>query len=813
MQKILLILCFFSTYTLFSQVKLRVAETVRTTTAPTIDGVLDDIAWKNAPIIKDFTARQPVFGKPAHFPTEVKMVYDNTAIYIAAYLFDPEPDKIYKDLSLRDELGRGDRFEIGIDTYNDNLNGYKLIVSAANVQLDARHLPGDFDLSWDAVWESKVKINKDGWAVEIRIPYSMLRFPKKNEQLWGIQFVRMVQRVGELSTFNPSNPNVDGIVNQWGDLHGMSDIKPPFRLSLTPYLAGYADRNPVDNNGKTDFSKGYSYNGGMDVKYGINESFTLDATLIPDFGQVQSDNVVRNLSPFEVQYDERRPFFTEGTELFSRGGIFYSRRIGGRPRGFYNAQNEVGVGEKLIKNPSQTQLYNATKISGRTAGKLGIGVLNAVAAPMFAVIQDSLGNTRKFQTDVLTNYNVAVLDQIFANNSAVSLTNTNVTRKGDERDANVTAFRFNVRDKENRYDFRGKGIVDKITDKNLPDSLKTGGAYEVSFSKVSGLWQWEFFNGIIGKQFNNNDLGILQERNTVSSSATIKYEDYRATKNRLSWQNALTVSLSQRYKPFSYQEVVIEGNSNYNFKNFTQISFETFNKPLWYYDFFEPRTVGKKYRHAPFAFGNLSYQTDTRKRYNIRVGYQYGDSPIPNDRYVVAYANLKMNFNNHFKVFFNIEAVQDHYNFGFIQKESNGNIIFGGRKIYSVSNSLAITYAFNAKTNINWRIREYWNRLNYKQLYYLQDDGNLKEISKEPTQFDENFNVFNSDFVFTWQFAPGSFFNLIWKNGVIGGDPFGKDSYIENLRKTYSAAKDNTVAVKVLYFIDYNDLKKKKNRT
>lgn len=186
----------------------------------------------------------------------------------------------------------------------------------------------------------------------------------------------------------------------------------------------------------------------MDVKYGINQSFTLDMTLVPDFGQVRSDNQVLNLSPFEVKFDENRSFFTEGTELFSKGDLFYSRRVGARPINFYEVQNQLQANEYVVENPSESRLLNATKISGRTAQGLGIGFFNALTNKMEAVVENNLGERRFIETQPLSNYNILVFDQTLKNNSSVSFINTNVTREGSAYDANLSAFLFNINDKK-----------------------------------------------------------------------------------------------------------------------------------------------------------------------------------------------------------------------------------------------------------------------------------------------------------------------------------------------------------------------------
>src|SRR6185436_2619224 len=237
-------------------------------------------------------------------------------------------------------------------------------------------------------------------------------------------------------------------------------------LSLSPYFTAGFQVSPT-NSDPVAYSTDKILGGGAVIKYGINESFTLDATVIPYFGQVKSDNLVLNISPFETKFDEKRPFFTEGTELFQQDNtsngsnspqLFYSRRIGGQPLHYYDAYNQADADETLIKNPSTSNLYNAIKFSGRSNSGLGIGVLNAVSRPTFATIKNNeTGTERKFETNPLTNYNVIVFDQTLKNNSKVSFENTNVMRNGTDPDANVSSVHYDFRNKENSLELVGFG--------------------------------------------------------------------------------------------------------------------------------------------------------------------------------------------------------------------------------------------------------------------------------------------------------------------------------------------------------------------
>jgi hypothetical protein len=286
------------------------------------------------------------------------------------------------------------------------------------------------------------------------IPFSAIRFGKKEVQNWGLNITRRRRKTEEQFTWNPINPTVSGFLTQEGIWTGISDIKPPLRLQFSPYFSTYANHFPTKLPGEKSWTS--SVNGGMDVKYGISQAITLDMTLIPDFGQVQSDNQVLNLTPFEVKFNENRSFFTEGTELFGKGNLFYSWRVGGIPIKYYALQNEVKPNEHVIKNPSETKLINATKLSGRMQNGLGIGFFNAITAPQHAVVEDDFKTRRKIQTNPLTNYNIIVLNQSLKNNSSVSLVNTNVWRNGKDYDANVTAALFDFNDKKNTWNTGGK---------------------------------------------------------------------------------------------------------------------------------------------------------------------------------------------------------------------------------------------------------------------------------------------------------------------------------------------------------------------
>src|ERR1051326_393147 len=389
----LLLLC---SCLLCAQDSLPSLSAIRTSTPPKIDGVLDEEIWKNAPVATDFLQDEPEYHKPSSQHTEVKIIYDDNAIYVGAFMYETHPDSILHELGNRDDADlNSDYFFVAFDTYNKLIDCFTFGVTASGVQYDSKLA----DETFNAVWNNAVKINEKGWCDELRIPYSALRFPDLKVQNWRLQLRRNIRRRRETSRWAFVPKDDPNIIKYFGHLDGLSDIKPPLRLSMTPYVSAYAERAPLYNaDGTYVHSNGFSYNAGADIKYGLDERFTIDMILLPDFGQVQSDQKIKNLSYREVTYDENRPFFKEGTELFSKNNLFYSRRIGRTPTLYYDIPYELGAGEKVISNPAQTKLINATKLSGRSNSGLGVGVFNALTAQMNAVIEDSLGNRRSVVT-------------------------------------------------------------------------------------------------------------------------------------------------------------------------------------------------------------------------------------------------------------------------------------------------------------------------------------------------------------------------------------------------------------------------------
>lgn len=802
-----------SCFTLFAlaQAPVKKLEAIKTTTPPKIDGLLDDDAWKNAPIATDFVENNPVAGrheKPEE-RTEVKIIYDNNAIYVAARMYETSEKRVARELTTRDKIANDDFVGIIFDTYLDGLNGTGFYTTAAGVQYDAKYSNGgNEDDTWNGVWESKVTVDGKGWLAEFKIPYSALRFSKKDVQSWGLNMVRRRQCTQAQMFWNELDPKKNGLMNQEGQLTNLKDITPPLRLGFYPYFSTYLNHYPYNTAGVKNTTG--SVNGGMDVKYGINASFTLDMTLIPDFGQVQSDNKVLNLTPFEVKYTENRPFFTEGTELFNKGNLFYSRRVGGQPIDYGNAYNNLKPGEEVVRNPTETRLLNATKLSGRLSNGLGIGVFNAITNTAYAIVEDANGNRREVETSPLTNYNILVLDQNLKNNSAITIINTNVNRFGKDYNSDVGGLVFNLKNKANSYGVSGYGLMSNLL---YSDHTTTGYSYEVSAGKTQGNFTAQITEDLVNDNYNSNDLGILFNNNYFDHNINLQYFNYKP-KGKLftQWGIYSNTYYSRRYKPSAYQKIEINLGSYFRFKNTWQSNFNL-NNNHGGNDFYEPRVAGRVFRRPDENNFNFNVNSSRSTRLNGYVYFAYRRlSKFGGNGYDTE-AGYNLRITNEFGIGGDISYIPRNNYVGFSTMDTvSNNPIFARRDVRTIENIFNVKYTFNNVAGLSFRLRHYWSKLNNKQFYDLAQNGELVNLTS--TNFDhavdQNYNVWNIDMIYEWQFAPGSTLSLAWKSSALTNSNLAKYGYFNNFDTTFNQPKNNNYSVKILYYIDYQNLKKKR---
>ena len=789
---------------------------VRTSTPPKIDGVVEEEEWKGAFVTKNFYQMAPNAGEQSTQPTTAMLFYDDNALYVAGILLDSTAGGISKLYSNRDDrkemLANMDLFGFDLDTYNDDQNCYSFLVSTTGVQIDSRISPNGDDYAWNAVWQSAITTDENGWYVEMRIPYTAIRFPEKKEHKWGIVFYREVDsnREYDLSPF--VDPRKNTYVNQFADLTGIKDIKSPLRLSLMPYLSTYLEHFPFNIPGKSNYSK--SLNAGMDLKYGLSDAFTLDMTLIPDFGQVQSDNQVLNLSPFEVEFQENRQFFTEGTELFNKSGIFYSRRVGGTPLNYYNIYNEIGSGEELISNPGQSQLLNATKVSGRTGKGLGIGVFNALTRATYATIRDSIGNDRQVLTDPLTNYSVIVLDQNLKNNSYVNYTNTGVWRDGNSYDANSHSLTSSLFNKKASYAIETRFKLSQKTGRDFT-TPERGCATGLVLRKTKGNFQFNSWARRISENFDPNDLGFNWFSNYQEFGFWNKYSPYKQI-GKIRQLEITSYLFHQRLlSPNVYTKLETKASVKTQWERFNSVTLDFIINPIEEHDYYEPRVSGR-YQSKPISYNlGMIYDTDSRKNFTLniasmymgaaqkaRYGHDFRITPSwrPNDR-------LDMNLQFIRTKFHNDEGVALVNTTGGVIMQGN-DPVFGKRDLTIHENVLNVGYIFTNKMGVNFRLRHYWSTVKYHDYYVLNGNGSLRDTSytgidtTSASIHDNSFDAFNIDLVYKWVFAPGSELSVVWKNSIFKSETFVPDGYFMNLENALSSHQTNSISFKMLYYLD-----------
>jgi hypothetical protein len=412
---------------------------LRTQQPPVIDGRLNDEAWAHVEPASDFTQRDPNEGMPATERTEVRFLYDNDALYVAARLYDSQPGLIARRLARRDNSADADLLSLYLDPMHDHLTGAVFRVSASNVQQDATLYNDSWtDGSWDAVWDSAVIIDEGGWSVEMRIPLSQLRFPFAGQHTWGVNVERYIRRKNENDWLLMVPKNETGLASRMPHLTGLDGIRPKRTFELLPYTAARTEFvAPRAGNPFNDGSRSFT-DGGVDVKWGLTSNLTLNGTINPDFGQVEVDPAVVNLTAFETFFDEKRPFFLEGSQIFGNFGtggsnnfwgfntsdpsIFYSRRIGRAP--------QLSANGDFVDPPAATTILGAAKMTGKTGGGWSVGILEAItdreSARTWSAAAESTAAVEPF-----TNYFVARLQRALGSRAGAGFMTTAVNRRLD----------------------------------------------------------------------------------------------------------------------------------------------------------------------------------------------------------------------------------------------------------------------------------------------------------------------------------------------------------------------------------------------
>ncbi len=623
-----------------------------------IDGILNEKVWKSTPTT-GFFQREPNEGEPAEQTTKVWVAYDNNNLYVAAKLYDNNPSEIDKSLMRRDNLVESDWLFVYFDTYNDDRNAYFFAVNAGGSIADGTYYNNNsIDNSWDGIWKSKTTINKDGWSVEIKIPFSQLRFKESDNMTWGVNFSRIIKRDGEKLFYRMVPSTEHGFVSYFPNLIGLTGIKQKQRIEALPYIVQRA--NFLIHDDKDPFYKAnqYTTSFGADFKIGIGSNFNLDATVNPDFGQVEVDPAVVNLTAAETFFEEKRPFFIEGQNIFNFGTgglggnwgfnfgdpkLFYTRRIGRTPQGYTS-------GYSYIDRPKETRILGAAKLTGKFDDTWSLGVVSAATERTYATLENN--NIKKEEEiEPFAHYGVLrSLKQFNNGNQALGFMFTSVNR--DLRSTNLTnlltkqAYNFGIDgwtylDTARVYILSGyavgsyvNGTKQQITGLQQsfyryfqrPDATYSrldtnrtslSGIYSrITLSKQKGNIYLNASLGTVSPQFENNDLGFQWSADKIYGHLILGYRWFEpdnifrrkylyGVHSRIyDYEGNITNNLFMLY---SYLELL----------NYYGISFDA-----WYYTkyFTKELTRGGPLVENPEVFiSNISVSSDRRKNLIFRL--------------------------------------------------------------------------------------------------------------------------------------------------------------------------------------------------
>ncbi|MEQ6166469.1 MULTISPECIES: DUF5916 domain-containing protein [unclassified Ekhidna] len=829
-----------------------------------LDGKLDDDAWDKVEWGGDFVGHRPDFNVEPYQQTKFKILYDAKFLYVGIRALDTEPEQIVKRMSRRDGFD-GDFVEINIDSYNDKRTAFSFTASVSGVKGDeyVSNNGNNWDSTWDPIWYLRTSVDDEGWVAEFKIPLSQLRFANKENHTWGIQFTRRIFRKEERSTWQAVDPNAPGWVHLFGELNGITGIKPQKQLEIQPYVLASLDKYPKEEeNPFRDSGEEFKGNVGLDAKIGITSDITLDLTFNPDFGQVDADPSAVNLSAFQLFFRERRPFFLEGSNLLSfrtSGGtnnLFYSRRVGGRPHGY--PENV-----EYIDYPNNTRILGAAKITGKNANGFSWGVLESLTNKERADVQYEDGSRGEEVVEPYTNFLVARAQQdIEGGKTVVGAIVTNVKRfdnRGNELEylhdqATSAGIDLDHNFKDRKYGMEIRAMFSRVDgtmgaiyrtqtaserffqrpDNNHKevDSTRTsliGSAATFAFGKRSGNWRWTVGSNYKSPELVLNDAGFLRQTDDLNNWFWTQYRVNKIT-NTFRWQN---YNIYAEYNNDFGGAVTNRGinfDMNWEFKNYWG-----FGQGVW--------VGGTRVSNADLRGGpsirypgnvNYWYWIGTNSRKKVRVSFNnwfnWGQNSYTKSSGISLNINLRPMDAMQISISPSVNWNRDDLQYITQQDFENDTRYILGR-VEQETYSMSVRANYNITPNLTL---EFWgqpfiaagdysqfkrvhlpNAESYDSRFHLYEDSqivfdeenSMYEIyengSSDPdyTFDDPNFNVvqFRSNFVMRWEYIPGSTLFMVWANNGSYFDQSRNNSFNDLTSHLSGLTGNNTFLIKYTY--------------
>ena len=793
--------------------------------AISIDGVLNEQDWAVAPFATGFLQYEPTEGAAPSQRTEVRVLYSNNSIYIGAHLFDTEPDKIWRTLGRRDDKNKADWFFVSIDSYLNRKSAYTFGVNAAGVQRDGV-TTREMNSSWDAVWDSAVRVTADGWIVEMRIPYSMLRFTEAENQSWGLNFKRLIPRTSETLEWAlvKRSERDSGVVSKYGELHGLNRLRPRKNIQITPYTVSQILTEEGDPGERV--SDG-DYNFGADLKIGLSSNITLDMTVNPDFGQVEADPAELNLTAFETFFREKRPFFVEGAQTLNfsldhGSSLLYSRRIG-----------------------AADPIIGASKLSGRTEGGLQFGILGAATGSGFNPNR-YFGVTRVKQE----------LGKYSSIGGIVTLFNRDVAYDG--LTSVVGGADWDIRLADNTYKISGLASVTnrQFEDPSFEDT-RGFSAYS-EFEKVKGSFTYSTSVRVVSEDFNPNDIGRIRDVDFLSFSTKV---DLQFNDGQPFGPFRRASVFTYVYQSISYSEGLDRGLGNWLRAKFFTNGYQSIEFSLnssyllGGYDLNETRGLGAWRAPRKVKIGT-KFETDSRRQWQVEPEIEYevkerggkriklglesswnagsrlrlsaevnlnrtrGDlawatnqsfQKIGNEWMMAEEAGSPSNFSEEDYLSFNgsdqlesiLESVSPH------EDDAYYVPIFGRRDTDSMDFTLRSNITFSPNLSLQIYGQLFAAKGQYDNFTLLQNRDDLAAFDAYPKRHDFAFSSFQTNTVLRWEYRPGSTLFLVWTHSRRGSaefDPFDltarspyRTGTLDQISEAFDVFPQNVFLIKLNY--------------
>ena len=816
---------------------------VRADRAPSIDGDLSDPAWQNAPEFTDFTQHDPHDTMPSTLPTSVRIVYDDDAIYFGMKMVDTHPPS--SRLARRDNYTQSDFISINLDPQLDRLSGNAFTIFPTNVQVDTV-LYNDIaeDQSWDGVWESATSVVSDGWVLEVRIPYSQLRFPDRPSHVWGVNITRRTMRLNEMVRIVNTPKGETGFVSHFADIVGIEGIRRGRPLEILPYVVTRSDfRSGLDGSDPLVSSSEDNIDGGLDLKYALTSSLTLTGTLNPDFGQVEVDPAVVNLSEFETFYPEKRPFFTEGSNLFRFGGspapshfnfinppsIFYSRRIGRAP--------QIRPETEFFDSPSQTTILGAAKLTGRVAGGWSIGVLDALTDVEYARTLDH-DERGRVGVEPGTNYLVSRLAKELGSGSRVGVVVTSVNRDlSDEMSAlRDNAFTAGIDGYmtlgDRSWILEGFAIGSRIegSEESIelaqrsalryyqrPDaghveldptrSELTGWGGFAMISKASGVWRPIVAVQAYSPGFETNDAGYMQRTDLISAHAVMQYVNETLTPRFRDRRMYLGTWQNQNFDGDTLEQGLLAEFFG-TLHNYWQPRLELL---AWSEAYSDRLTRGGPVAKTPGGWqAELGIATDERQNLTFEIEgelEEIGDGSYQRSLGLEISAHPWSNLQLSVEPSYSRSHEETQYLTAFDDPAAQAT--YGTRYLFADLDQ----HVFELSTRVDWTLSPRLSFQLYLQPFIAAGDySNPKALvaprtrDYEPYPYsgpepDFNIRSLRGSAVVRWEFRPGSALYVAWNENRSGFDDDGDFRIGRDLREIPNQPSHDVIVLKVSYWL------------